>query len=218
VSILPAAFLVRYRLPLARFDRLPRAGKRLLDLPESARLAWPAQLDGGAIPLELRGGWNPHGLGFSLTVVNRTIPPIGNPADPARPDVFEIWLDTRDTQTVHRATRYCHHFAVFPTGGGDAGEAALTQALPVGRARDDAPLADADLFLTQCQNRAGGYTLDVWIPAEALTGLDVVQQPRIGFYCQLNDAEHGIVPFSVGDDFPATFDPSLWHTLELQDA
>lgn len=218
MSILPAPFLVRYRLPVPRFDRLPRGGAKLLDLPSSARLAWPAQLDGQTHPVELRAGWNPHGLGFSLTVSGRKLPPISRPHDPTQPDSLELWIDTRDTQTIHRATRYCHHFCVLPTGGGDDGRSACTVPLPVARAKEDAPLAEADLFLTQCRATSSGYVLDVWIPSEALTGFDVVHQPRLGFYAWLNDAEHGPVPFAVGAEFPAAADPSLWHTLELVDA
>lgn len=218
MSILPAAFLVRYRLPVPRFDRLPRSGSKLLDLPASARLAQPSQLDVRSEHVDLRAAWNPQGLGFALNVSGRTAPILSDPRDPTRPDSLELWIDTRDMQTIHRATRYCHHYCVLPTGGGDDGRSAVTIAQPVARARDDAPLADSELFLTHAQIHKTGYLLEVWIPAEALTGYDVVHQPRLGFYCQVNDAEHGTLSFAVGNEFPVTADPSLWHTLELQDA
>jgi hypothetical protein len=218
VNILPAAFLVRYRLPVARFDKLPRSGQKLLDLPESARLAMPGALDDADPPWELRAGWNPQGIGFSLTVTGRTIAPLANPDDPTRPDSLELWLDTRDTQSVHRATRYCHHLCVLPTGGGRDGSDSLTVPLPVARAREDAPLADSDTFLSRSRTSKTGYQVEVWIPGEALTGFDPSSQPRLGFCACLNDAEHGRRGFGVGDEFPFAADPSLWHTLELRDA
>jgi hypothetical protein len=218
VSILPGAFMVRYRLPVPRFDRLPRGGSKLLDLPPAARLAWPARLDEASEHVDLRAGWNPQGLGFALTVTGRTMPVLSDVEQPTKADSLELWIDTRDMQTVHRATRYCHHFAVLPIGGGDKGRDAVTVPLPVARARDDAPLARSEVFLTQCHLQKGGYLLEVWIPAEALTGFDVAHQPRLGFYCQVNDAEHGALAFATGPEFPASSDPSLWHTLELSDA
>ncbi len=218
MSILPVAFLVRYRLAVPRFDRLPRSGRRLLDLPESARIAWPSRLEGSSSPVDLRVGWNPQGLGLALTVSGRTLPVLSDPEQPTKADSLELWIDTRDMQTVHRATRYCHHFCVLANGAGEDGGSPLTTQLPVARAREDAPLVESDLFLTHGQMLKSGSLLEVWIPAEALTGYDVVHQPRLGFYCQWNDAEHGTLPFGVGVEFPATSDPSLWHTLELQDA
>lgn len=218
MSLLPAAFLVRYRLPVQRIDKLPRGGQKLLDLPAGASLTWPAAVDRDLACIDLRAAWNPQGIGFALTVAGRTMPVLSNPDSPAEPDSLELWIDTRDTQSVHRATRYCHHFCVLPVGGGDDGSAAATVPVPVARAREDAPLPEADLFLTGSRLQKSGYQLEVWIPAEALTGFDPAGQPRLGFYCQVNDAEHGRLPFGVGEEFPATSDPSLWHTLELADA
>ena len=218
MSILPTPLLVRYRLAVPRLDKLPRSGQKLLDLPVAARLSWPAELDRRLESVDLRAAWNSQGIGFALNVSGRTAPVLSNPDDPSRPDSLELWIDTRDTQTVHRATRYCHHLCVLPAGGGDDGSTGMTIAVPVARAREDAPLADSELFLTSNQIRKGGYLLEVWIPAEALNGFDPSTQPRLGFYCQVNDAEHGRLPFALGEEFPAASDPSLWHTLELVNA
>lgn len=217
MSILPTAFLVRYRIPLLRLERLPGSGKQLMNLPEAARLAAPSHLDRLADPVELRGVWNPHGLAFSLRVTGRTMPVFSRPDDPTRPDSFELWLDTRDTQTVHRATRFCHHLAVLPTGGGPRGLDPSVSPLPVARAREDAPLPDPDDFLIHSRLDPDGYQLDIWIPAAALNGFDPVTQPRLGFCCCINDAELGRMPWGVGEGFPFDSDPSLWHTLELRD-
>ncbi|MFV0445503.1 MAG: hypothetical protein ACK5Q5_18135 [Planctomycetaceae bacterium] len=217
MSVLPTPFLVRFRAHVPRLDKLPRSGLKLLDLPVECRIPWPAELDGQTLPVDLRAAWNPRGIGFSLAVSGRTVPALSNPDSPSEPDAFELWIDTRDTQTVHRATRYCHHLCVLPTGGGDDGRDALTITTPVARAKDDAPLADSSDFLTNCRSNTAGYLLEVWIPASALQGFDPSSQSRLGFYCQLKDAEHGTLSYGAGNDFPAISDPSLWHTLELTD-
>lgn len=216
MQVLPAAFLVRYRLPVMRQDRLPRTGQKLLDLPETARLHLPARLDSPDQPFDLRAAWNDEGLGFSLLVSGRTIPPLGNPDAPDKPDSLELWIDTRDTQSVHRATRYCHHFAVLPNGGGRKGADSVVVQLPVARAREDAPISSSEVFLSRSHVHKRGYDLEVWIPAAALYGFDPGSQPRLGFTCCVNDAEHGPLPFGAGAEFPIAADPSLWHTLELK--
>lgn len=218
MSILPTSFLVHYSIPVPRNARLPRGGGKLLDLPASARVTWPAELERAGLPVELRAAWNPQGIGFSLTVTGRTLPALSDPESPAEPDSLELWIDTRDMQTVHRATRYCHHYCILPVGGGNDGRQPVVVPLPVARAAIDAPQADPDVFLASSKVQKTGYTLEVWMPAEALTGFDPVNQPRFGFYCQLNDAEHGTLPFGVGEGFPYASDPSLWHSLELRDA
>jgi hypothetical protein len=215
VQILPAAFLVRRRHPIPRIDKLPRSGARLLDLPADARLSFPASLDRDVNFLDLRAAWNPQGLAFQLAVAGRTAPVMSDPADPSRPDSLHLWIDTRDTQTVHRATRYCHCFAALPVGEGPKGLDALVVQQPVGRAREDAPISDSEAFLARSRITKDGYELEVWLPAETLYGYAPESQPRLGFTCQVKDAEHGEAAFAAGNEFPVASDPSLWHSLEL---
>lgn len=215
MSIVPTAFLFRYRSPVVRDDRLPRSGKTLLDLPESAKLTLPSTLDVPQTPWELRAAWNPDGIGFQVVVSGRTMRPLSNPDAPAEPDSLELWIDTRDTQSVHRATRYCHHFAVLPTGGGKSGDEAIAVQLPVARAKEDAPIVEEDVCLTRSRISKSEYQLEVWIPSHALHGFDPASQPRLGFTACLNDSEHGRLSFGVDQTFPYPADPSLWHSLEL---
>ncbi len=213
--MLPTAFPFRFRFPVARNDRLPKSGKKILGLNESFRIPFPADLEGQHCVVSLRSAWNPHGIGFEFQIKERTIPPMGDPENPTRPDSLQLWIDTRNTQSVHRATRFCHHFCLLPTGGGTTGSEATAVQLPVARAKEDAPVTDSEDFLVRRHTQTDGYRLEFWIPAEALHGYDPLQQPLIGFSCRVNDAEHGRLPFALADDFPVESDPSLWHTLEL---
>ena len=48
-----------------------------------------------------------------------------------------------------------------------------------------------------------------------LNGYDPEQNPRLGVYYAVRDAELGEQVLSVGADFPFSEDPSLWGVLEL---
>ncbi len=214
-SLLPPRFLFRYSFAVRRIDRLPRSGKRLLNLPQSCTLPAVGQLDGSAQFAEVRCAWNIKGLGISITLTGRATPRRAT-ADPAAPvDVARIWIDTRNTQSIHRASRYCHEFELQSTGGGADGSAAQVVQRTIARAREEAPLCDPDLIPVQSTQLADGYWLDAWIPAAALQGFDPVAHPFLGFFYMVQDAELGVQTLSAGREFPFASDPSLWSTLEL---
>ncbi len=53
------------------------------------------------------------------------------------------------------------------------------------------------------------------MPGSVLNGFDPEQNPRLGFYYAVRDAELGEQVLSVGSEFPYWEDPSLWSVLEL---
>jgi hypothetical protein len=65
------------------------------------------------------------------------------------------------------------------------------------------------------EHRRGGYLVEVFLPADILNGFDPEQNPRLGFYYAVRDAELGEQVLSVGSDFPYWEDPTLWSVLEL---
>jgi hypothetical protein len=60
-----------------------------------------------------------------------------------------------------------------------------------------------------------GYLIEAFIPADALTGFDPAEHPRLGFTYAFLDRELGEQTFGVGSPLPYQEDPSLWVTLEL---
>ena len=66
------------------------------------------------------------------------------------------------------------------------------------------------------QRRPDGYALEAFIPAEAMTGFEPQEHPRLGFNYAIVDRELGLQTFSVGHPLPYDEDPSLWATLELR--
>lgn len=214
-AVVPHRFLFRYAIPVQHVSGLPNKGKRLLNLPKRCALPDLSELDGSRSFGELRAAWNAEGLGFSVGVAGKRMPVSCNLAAPAESDGLQVWIDTRNTQSIHRAGRFCHHFCFLPAGAGSNSERPSAVQLPIARAREDAPLADADELPVSVEPRRDGYLLEGWLPASILTGFDPDANPLLGFYYYLRDAELGEQFLTVGREFPFDHDPSLWSTLEL---
>lgn len=130
-------------------------------------------------------------------------------------DGLQVWLDTRDTHNVHRASRFCHRFACLPFGGGRKRNEPLADQLLINRARENArPVRPGDLKC-RSEQRVDGYLLELFLPAAALTGFEPAEHPRLGFTYAVFDQELGEQAFTVGGELPYDEDPSLWGTLEL---
>jgi hypothetical protein len=221
MTVVPAAFAFRFSLPVVRSESLPKRGKRLLDLGDQHRLLWPGssfEANGNAT---IKAAWNAMGIGFQIEVSGKKHPPVSNPDRPKDTDGIQIWLDTRNTQTIHRANRFCHHFCVLPNGAGQGdkkgGTSAIVKQLPVARALEDAPIAESPAFKVDSRLQDDGYCIEVWFDASQLNGFDPESSPRLGFFVLLHDSELGNQSFTVDEAFPFPSDPSIWQTLELSD-
>ncbi|HEY2252857.1 MAG TPA: hypothetical protein VGH74_17420, partial [Planctomycetaceae bacterium] len=214
-GLLPHRFLFRYALPIRYESKLPRSGKRLLDLSGDFALPDFGGLDNAISFGQLRLAWNERGLGISLEVKGKRRPPICEPHAPESADGLRVYIDTRNTQNIHRASRYCHQFGLFPCGALTGTRNPWAVQIPILRAREEASLANPGTIRVWSVLSKTGYCLETWLPAAVLYGYDSEAQPRLGFYFALRDAELGEQFLSVGADFPFAIDPSLWSTLEL---
>ena len=214
-GLLPHRFLFRYSFPVRYEQKIPRAGKKMLGLGIEYQLADLAQLDAANVFGKLALAWNERGLGISLAVEGKSDLPIADPLAPESSDGLRLFIDTRDTHNIHRASRYCQQFFIFPAGQGkQRGEPFIVQ-VPIARAREEAPVADLTGVKLTATHSKTGYRIEAWLPASALYGYDPEAQPRLGFYYSLRDRELGEQHLGVGQDFPYAIDPSLWSTLEL---
>jgi hypothetical protein len=158
--------------------------------------------------------WSEQGFAFAVRVEGKTQAPWCRESRPDDSDGVRLWIDTRDTHNIHRASRFCHQFAFLPAGAGRALDEPVGEQLLVNRAKENAKPVRPGMLAARRENRAGGYLLEGCIPAAALTGFDPVEHPRLGFTYAVVDRELGEQAFS-GSEFPYRDDPSLWSTLEL---
>ncbi|WP_166828624.1 DOMON domain-containing protein [Thalassoroseus pseudoceratinae] len=216
--VIPPSFLFRYEIPVPRLKSLDQTEEKSVLLPKLCQIPWPAGLNGKALWADVRVGWHPDGFAVSLLVENKTGFPACNPSEPEQSDSLFVWIDTRDTQTIHRASRYCHLFYFLPTGSGRGAKSPVGQEAGIARAKESHPLADSSDLNVQSEVRKDGYSLRAEIPAKCLKGYDPENSPRLGFYCAAFDVDHGAQTLSVDSAFPFDNDPSLWSTLQLEDA
>jgi len=208
-SIVPHRFLFRYSIAIPKMESLPNGDDDLLALPASCALPNLGELDEIEPFAEVRAAYNEAGFGLSFHINGKSRPVV-----PGRgsPDGIDIWIDTRNTQNIHRASRFCHWFHVQPVG---VGKRPSFEQRDIPRARDEASIAPTDSVQINADIRKDGYDLEVWISQEALHGFDVAASPKLGFYYRIMDAELGEQFLGVDLEFPVTYDPSMWATLEL---
>jgi len=119
MALVPHRFLFRIAHPCLYQKQMPRPGKdRLLDLPAESRLENFAAIDQVKNFAQVSLAWNELGIGLQVEVRGKENAPVGDATRPRGSDGVTLWLDTRDSRTSHRASRYCHQFHFLATGGG----------------------------------------------------------------------------------------------------
>ncbi len=215
-QIIPPSFLFQYSLIAPLVAAIPRKKGRLLQLDESSRLFVPGSMNGGSTSFGLKVAWNPEGLGIEIEVRAKKLPPAGRRNDLKTSDFVSVFLDTRQTANVHRATEYCASLVVLPSDD-HVNDRPTVGFIEMAQQRAMRKDQDGRKCGVQTHLHSDGYTLELWIPGTQLVGFDDAPGiGRIGFFCIVQDTELGEMALSVGDDFPVSLDPSTWLQLELK--
>lgn len=216
--LLPNTFWFRAALPCRRFDALPRDPRkgRLLDLPESCRLPELPRLAGLTPWADVRTAWNPKGLAVQVAVSGKAGPIVRDRELPDASEGVHLWIDTRDTRDIHRASRFCHRYAALlaPSGRALAVDVELRR---IHRASGDPAGARADAVKSRAERTPDGWLLELFFPPAALQGFDPDTIRRLGLCYLVVSPERGDQWLTVGRDFPVAEDPSLWASLDLID-
>lgn len=212
-AVIAPTFLFRFAVPLRRCEPIWSAAG--LELDDSHLLPSLGELEGRSPFASLRAAWSDAGLTFVLRVEGKAQPAWCRAARPEDSDGLQLWIDTRDTHNVHRASRFCHQFVFLPFGGGRSQNEPFATLLPINRARENPRPIPPGTLKALSQQLADGYVLQAHLPAAALTGFDPGEHPRLGFTYAVRDREKGLQSFHVAQEFPFSEDPSLWSTLEL---
>jgi hypothetical protein len=216
MTLVPYRFLFRVAHPCRFVKDMPvEEDDELLDLPADCALDNFAAVDGRKNFADVRLAWNTLGLGVRAEVRGKDKPPQGDASRPRTSDGLTLWLDTRDARASHRASRYCHQFHLLPAGGGADRDEPVFAQTKIHRALHDAPLAPEGAVAFRCRRKATGYRLAAFLPAEVLTGFDPEQNPRMGVFYVVRDAERGEQALGAATDLPYAEDPTLWAVLEL---
>lgn len=206
-------FLFRFSIPLEYYSCNPLATD--WQLPESTELVSLGQLADRPHFAPLRAAWNEQGLMFQIEVQGKKQLPWCRQTRLEESDGLHVWVDTRSSPGIHRATRYCHRLVFTPIGGGTRNDQPLAGPTSINRAREYPNPISPFALKTRGQLLPEGYRLWAGISREALSGYDPREYPQIGFYFAVIDRELGWHCFSLGPEYPVTEDPSLWGVLDL---
>lgn len=212
--LIPPTMLYRFALPCHKVNGTWNA-KTGIQLPDEHMLPSLGSLDGQPPFADVRAGWSEEGMFFNVDVSEKQQSIWCRETQLMESDGFQVWLDTRDTHNVHRATRYCHWFLFLPTGGGSKRDTAVGNMLRINRAKDDPKTLNQVKPKVVARLKLGGYTMSIHIPKMALGGWDPDEHPRLGFNYAVIDRELGDQTLAVGTEFPISEDPSLWQTIDL---
>jgi hypothetical protein len=212
-QLLAPTFLFRFSVPLLHQKKL--WSDKGVQLDESYRLPSFGELEERPMFADIRGAWGDEGLSFTVRVAGKKQAPWCRSTRLDDSDGLHVWVDTRDTHSIHRASRFCHRFAFMPTGGGRRLNEPLAEQLLINRARENAKPVPVGMLKIRSETRVDGYLLEAHIPAAALTGYEPASHARLGFTYALMDRELGWQTFTVSSEFPFDEDPSLWGSLEL---
>ncbi len=218
-TLIPQTFWFRLAIPCRRIDTIPQRDirSRMGELPASNVLPDMQTLEPGETSWTRVGvAWNPRGIGISVRAIGAKP---GKPAE-VHPDGFaniQIWIDTRDTRNVSRATRFCHRFAARLSLRRGKELAVETSRRAIARAIADPPVNNADISDAVAELTSTGWQFDWFIPADALHGFDPETNRRLGFAYQISDFVRDDQFLTIGREFPVGENPGLWTTLELVD-
>jgi hypothetical protein len=187
-----------------------------LKLDDKYRIPCFAELSGAKPFADLRLAWNENGLVFNLLVQGKQQLPWCRDSRIDDSDGLQLWIDTRNTQNIHRAGRFCHRFAFLPVGAGRRLDEPVAVLLAINRAKESPREIEQGHLKVRSEQSSAGYRLEGFVPAPALTGYSPSDQPALGFTYAVIDRELGRQTFSVGPELPFVEDPSLWGTLDLK--
>lgn len=219
--LLPQAFWFRLSIPCRQVSGLPKTSVKggLLDLDASCSLPEISTLDNKPPWADVRVAWNPAGLAIQVETTQSGASAAKITDDEAEGmHGLQVWVDTRDTRNVSRATRFCHRFSARLLRGSARSPLGveITQR-PIARAVADAPICRPEILAARAERLKQGWRIEMFLPAEALQGFDPETNRRIGFAYQVSDQDREDQFLGVGREFPVGENPSLWTTLELRD-
>ncbi|MFK7765945.1 MAG: hypothetical protein AB8B55_01800 [Mariniblastus sp.] len=212
VSQVPKNLLFRFRIACKKFT-----GKfnTKFSLPDEYALPNLGEFENQNKFADVRTAWNDDGVFIAAEITGKQQSLWCRETQLLDSDGIQIWIDTRDTHNVHRASKFCHWFVLLPMGGGPKNEAPFGSMLKINRTKDDSPTINRHKVEIHSKTTKDGYKLTAFIPGKCLNGWDANEHRNLGFNFAVVDRELGWQTLAIGPELPITEDPSLWQTLTL---
>ncbi len=212
-TLIPPRYMFRFAVDIHHCK--PIWSPKGVSLGEQYQLPNLGQLDQDRAFAEVRMAWSPEGVAWWVRVEDKLQVPWCRESRLEESDGLHVWIDTRATTNVHRATRFCHRFVFLPAGGGRDAQQPVADQLLINRARENARPVRARELQVASRVTKSNYELSAFAPAEALGGFDPSSQPRLSFTYAIVDRERGLQTFSAGPGIPYEEDPSCWAEAHL---
>ena len=206
--------MFRYRIVCHKIEKKPTG---LFELPKSFRLPALAEFEGQKSFADIRVGWSDDGLYASAAVTGKKQSLWCRDTQLLESDGLQIWIDTRDTHNVHRATKFCHWMMLMPAGGGGSKNKPVANMLKINRSKEDSPNINRAKVELASNVVKDGYEVAAFIPGSCLYGWNTADHRHIGFNYAVIDRELGWQTLAIGPEVPIAEDPSLWQSLSLVD-
>lgn len=194
-------------------ERSVRVDGSLGDWSESEILPALGELAGGEQYATLRSAWNEHGL-FLAVEVEKQEPIVTNRQTPSAGDAIELFIDTRGARSGHRATQFCYHLVILPTGPGSGGQEPVIWPEPIRRSLQRSPEPHFDAIRIATGLGDDSYAVELAFEPDSLHGYEPAEGLRIGFAAVIHDIQRGRQYWGTAPDFPYERDPSTWSLLE----
>ncbi len=212
-SQIPKNLLFHYRFPCVETEI---DWSDDFELPPRYRVPCFSILENNAHFGDLRIGWRPEGLLVWAKVTGKKQSTWCRQTQMLESDGLQLWIDTRDTQNIHRASKFCHWFVLTPGGEGAKHEKPVASMLKINRSKDHSPTINRQKVKIASRFDKTGYELRAMIPGATLNGWDTDEHRNLGFYYALVDRELGWQTLAAGPELPIAEDPSLWCTMQLR--
>lgn len=208
------SLLLRLQLKAHRIDRA--FSGRPEALPEEAILpCLSSELDGGPKFGQVRLAVGENAIFLQVDVQGKSKLPWCRESRVEDSDGLHLWIDTRNSREIHRATKYCQWYVFAPMGRGSKADLPFIGWAPINRARENPPPPPDDLLAIRARVHEGNYRVLAAMHFDAFAGLDLQDFPTVGFYFGIADREFGWQSLALQHDLPVTENPSLWAQLQL---
>jgi hypothetical protein len=214
-QLVTPTMLFRFRVPCRSTDKNWSESDGLTLTPRFTVPSFQTELSDIPQFADLRLAWSSEGIVFNLQVRRKKQSPWCRESRLDDSDGIRLWIDTRNTQSIHRASRFCHQFVFLPQGEGAQLQNPVAELLNINRAKDDPKQPARGAIQVRSERRVDGYLMQGFMPAATITGYDPSEHKKLGFCYAIMDRELGWQTFSLGSEYPFQTDPSLWGTLDL---